>query len=117
MDFSKINHYITLRYFHFHQDKDGDRYFRHSCPYKIIMYTHIYLVVNVLSGRHGIAEPLLCVAHGHDFGEQLVGLDKQPGAENERKQVCLVRIIVSCGHQVLDQAGQRTGQKDAISVD
>jgi len=64
-----------------------------------------------------IAELLLRVAHGDDFGEQLVRLDEQPGAEYEREQVRLVRIIVRGGHQVLDQAGQRAGQQDTVPVD
>lgn len=64
-----------------------------------------------------VAEPLLCVADGHDFGEQLVGLDEQPRAENEREQVRLVRVVVRGGHQVLDQTGQRAGQQDTVPVD
>lgn len=74
-------------------------------------------MVGVLGRRRVIAEPLLCVTNGHDFCEQLVGLDEQPGAENEREQVRLVRVVVRGGHQVLDQTGQRAGQQDTVPVD
>lgn len=60
---------------------------------------------------------LLLLRHIPDLRQQLIWLHEEPRAEQKRKDIRAVRVVVIGGHHVLYQCLQRSRQQISIAVD